>query len=131
MARVKQVAVWIVTLFLAVVMVGPGMQKFTGATWERMFRAWGYPDNFYLVIGAIEVVGGMLLLIPRTASAAGIMLSVVMMGAAVTHRVAGDRSGIGELVFAALLLLIAYVRWPGILVLQRRAWAVGSAGQSS
>lgn len=41
---------WLLTMLLAVLMVGPGSQKFTGGTWERMFRAWGYPDGFYLVI---------------------------------------------------------------------------------
>ncbi len=48
---------WLLQVLLAVVMVGPGSQKFTGPTWERMFRTWGYPDGFYLVIGAVEVVG--------------------------------------------------------------------------
>ena len=115
MARVKLAALWIVSILLAVVMVGPGSQKFTSPTWERMFRAWGYPDNFYLLIGALEVVGGIGLLIPRTASASGIMLSIIMVGAAITHRVHGGRSGVGEFVFAALLLVIAYARWPGVL----------------
>jgi uncharacterized membrane protein YphA (DoxX/SURF4 family) len=132
MARVKTVALWIVSILLAVVMVGPGSQKFTSPTWERMFRTWGYPDHFYLLIGALEVVCGIGLLVPRTASASGIVLSVVMLGAAVTQRLNG-RNGVGELVFAALLLLIAYARWPGVLggMLQRRAWAVGPAGHSS
>jgi hypothetical protein len=38
-----------------------------------------------------------------------------MIGAAITQRTVGGRSGVGELVFAALLLVIAYARWPGIL----------------
>jgi uncharacterized membrane protein YphA (DoxX/SURF4 family) len=115
MARAKLVVLWIVSILLAVVMVGPGTQKFTSPTWERMFRAWGYPENFYLVIGAIEVVGGIGLLIPKTASASGLVLSVVMIGAAITQRMNGSRNGVGELVFAALLLVIAYARWPGVL----------------
>lgn len=115
MARVKLVALWIVSILLAVVMVGPGSQKFTSPTWERMFRAWGYPDNFYLLIGALEVVGGIGLLIPKTASASGIVLSIVMIGAGITQRLHGGRSGVGEFVFAALLLVIAYARWPGVL----------------
>jgi uncharacterized membrane protein YphA (DoxX/SURF4 family) len=133
MVLVKRVALWIVTILLAVVMVGPGMQKFTGPTWERMFRVWGYPDHFYLVIGALEVVCGAGLLIPKTASASGLVLSIIMIGAAITQRLNGARSGGGELVLATLLLVVAYARWPGILggVLQRRAWAVGSPGHSS
>jgi putative oxidoreductase len=102
---------WLLTILLAVLMVGPGSQKFTGNTWQRMFRQWGYPDGFYLVIGAIEVVAGLGLLIPRTASYSAMVLAVVMIGASATHIIHGDRNGVGELVFAALLLLLAYIRW--------------------
>ena len=115
MARLKTIGLWILTLAVAVVMVGPGSQKFTSPTWERMFRTWGYPDHFYLVIGAIEVVGGLGLLVPRLASASAIVLAVVMFGAAVTQLTVGGRNGVGELVFMTLLSLIAYARWPGVL----------------
>ena len=107
-------ALWVLQLAMAVAMVGPGVQKFTGPTWERMFRAWGYPEGFYLVIGAIEVVGGILLLVPKVASAAAVVLMTVMIGAAVTQMRSG-RDGIGEIVFCAALAVIAYGRWPGIL----------------
>ena len=112
---------WILTILLAVLMVGPGSQKFMGPTWERMFRAWGYPDGFYLVIGAVEVVAGIGLLIPRVASYCAIVLAIVMVGASATHIVHGDRNGVGELVFAALLALIAVIRWRHRLRLGRSA----------
>jgi uncharacterized membrane protein YphA (DoxX/SURF4 family) len=102
---------WLLTILLAVVMIGPGSQKFTGSTWERMFRQWGYPDGFYLVIGAVEVIGGLGLLIPRVASYSAIVLAVVMLGASATQVLRGGRNGIGEIVFAALLGVIAYLRW--------------------
>ena len=102
---------WLLALLLAVLMVGPGSQKFTSLVWERMFRTWGYPDGFYLVIGAIEVIAGIGLLIPKVASASALALAVVMAGAAATHIWHGDRSGIGEIVFMLLLLGIAAIRW--------------------
>ena len=102
---------WLLAVLLAVLMVGPGSQKFTSPTWERMFRAWGYPDGFYLVIGAIEVVGGIGLLIPKVASASALVLAVVMAGAAATQILRGGRNGIGELVFMLLLLGLAVIRW--------------------
>ena len=105
---------WVLQLAMAVLMVGPGIQKFTSPTWRRMFHAWGYPDGFYLVIGAIEVVAGVLLLVPRVASAAAVVLMIVMVGAAITQMRHG-RDGIGELVFCTALAVIAYGRWPGIL----------------
>ena len=110
---------WILTLLLAVLMAGPGSQKFTSPTWERMFRTWGYPDGFYLVIGAVEVIGGIALLIPRVASYSAIMLAIVMIGAAATQVLRGGRNGVGEIVFASLLCVIAAIRWRDRLRINR------------
>lgn len=118
---------WILTLLLAVLMAGPGSQKFTGTTWQRMFREWGYPEGFYLVIGAVEVIGGIALLIPRVASYSAIMLSIVMVGAAATHVIAADRNPTGELVFASLLGVIAWIRWRDRLRFGARVQAPVSA----
>jgi uncharacterized membrane protein YphA (DoxX/SURF4 family) len=111
MKYLKIGGMWILTLLLAVVMVGPGAQKFTSPTWQRMFRTWGYPDGFYLVIGAIEVIGGIGLLIPRIASYCAITLSLVMLCASATQVLRGGRNGIGEIVLALLLAAIAWIRW--------------------
>lgn len=111
---------WVLTILLAVLMAGPGSQKFTSNTWERMFRQWGYPDGFYLVIGAVEVIGGLALLIPRTASYGAIMLAIVMIGAAATQILKGGRNGVGEIVFASLLILLAVIRWADRLRFQKR-----------
>lgn len=111
MSRSKTIGIWLLQTVLAVLMVGPGLQKFTSPVWQRMFRTWGYPDHFYLVIGAIEVVAGIGLLVPKVASASAIMLMVVMAGAAVTQITRGGRNGVGELVFVTLLGVIALVRW--------------------
>jgi uncharacterized membrane protein YphA (DoxX/SURF4 family) len=120
MALFKRVVVWVLQILLMIVMVGPGIQKFTAPIWQRMFRAWGYPEHFYLVIGAVEVVCGLGLLVPRIASASAIVLMAVMAGAAVTRLMNGG-SGVGELVFFTLLGVVAYVRWPGVLGLLRPA----------
>lgn len=111
MKYLKVGGTWVLTILLAVLMAGPGSQKFTGNTWERMFRRWGYPDGFYLVIGAVEVIGGIALLIPRTASYSAIVLAIVMFGASATQVLKGGRNGVGELVFAGLLILLAIIRW--------------------
>ena len=111
MRWVRTIGTWLLQVLLAVVMVGPGWQKFTRPTWERMFRAWGYPDGFYLVIGAIEVLGGVLLLAPKLASYSAMVLSAVMIGAAATQIFRGGRNGVGEMVFALLLAVIAVLRW--------------------
>jgi putative oxidoreductase len=111
MKYVKTGVTWLLQVLLAVLMAGPGTSKFTGPTWERMFRTWGYPDGFYLVIGAVEVVAGIGLLIPRLTSYSAIVLTIVMIGASATQVLRGSRNGVGELVFAILLILIAVIRW--------------------
>ncbi|HYE85819.1 MAG TPA: DoxX family protein [Vicinamibacterales bacterium] len=102
---------WLLQIALAVLMAGPGTSKFTSPNWERMFRRWGYPDGFYLVIGAVEVVAGVGLLIPRLTSYCAIVLAIVMAAAAATQLLRGGRNGVGEIVFAVLLLVIARIRW--------------------
>jgi uncharacterized membrane protein YphA (DoxX/SURF4 family) len=115
MRHLKLIVLWLFQILLAVAMVGSGVEKFRSPAWERMFQRWGYPDHFYLVVGAVEVVAGLALLVPRTASAGAIVLVPVMVAAAITQITQGGRSGVGELVFAALLAAIAWGRWPGIL----------------
>src|SRR5688572_9013688 len=118
---------WLLAVLLAVLMIGPGSQKFTGPVWERMFRTWGYPDGFYLVIGAIEVVGGIGLLIPKLASVSALTLAVVMAGAAATQLLRGGRNGVGEIVFMVLLLALAAIRWRDRLRLASPASAAAPA----
>jgi uncharacterized membrane protein YphA (DoxX/SURF4 family) len=116
----RMVGLWLITVLAVLVMTGTGFEKFTKPAWERMFRVWGYPDHFYLVVGAIEVLCGIGLLVPRLASACASTLAVVMLGAAVTQITRGGRNGVGELVFMTMLLVIAYARWPGILARHKK-----------
>jgi uncharacterized membrane protein YphA (DoxX/SURF4 family) len=111
MTKLKIVALWTIQALMALVMVGPGVQKFTSPVWQRMFRVWGYPDHFYLAIGAIEVVAGLGLLVPRLATPSALVLMCVMLGAAITRGLNGV-SPVGELVFFSLLGVIAYARRP-------------------
>ena len=126
MKRARMVLLWVITALMAFAMVGSGIQKFTSPAWERMFRVWGYPDHFYLVIGVVETVAGLGLLVPRLASACGMTLGVVMLAAAVTQITRGGRNGVGELVFMTMLLVIAYARWPGVLARRHRERAAVS-----
>ena len=118
MAKAKMAGTWLLQVLLAVAMVGPGVQKFTSPVWQRMFRTWGFPDHFYLVIGVIEVVAGAGLLVPRAAAPSAVLLMMVMLGAFFTQ-VTHGRTGVGEIVFFVLLGVIAYLR--------RGYWVRGSA----
>jgi putative oxidoreductase len=107
--KARIAGLWLLQGLLALAMTGPGLLKFTSPVWQRMFRVWGYPEHFYLVIGAIEVVAGIGLLIPRFATPSAIVLMPIMLGAAVTRFRHGG-GGFGEIVLLILLGMIAYGR---------------------
>jgi uncharacterized membrane protein YphA (DoxX/SURF4 family) len=112
MTRLKTIGLWLLQALLAFVMFMSGIEKFTAPAWERMFRVWGYPDHFYLVIGAIEAIAGLGLLVPKVATASASTLVIVMCGAAYTQITArAGRNGVGEIVLATLLAIVAYARW--------------------
>ena len=112
MQRVLQVAVWLCQAMLAAMFLFAGSAKFTRPVWARMFARWGYPDDFYLLIGAVEVVAGAALLVPRLAAPAALVLLVVMIGAGLTHLLHGEQQRLPQiLVMSTLLGIVAYGRW--------------------
>jgi len=83
--RGKTIAVWVLSALLAALFLFAGGQKLVGAggTVEH-FADWGYPPWFRLLIGLIEVAGGLALLVPSVAFYAAGALGVVMIGAIYT-----------------------------------------------
>ena len=110
--RVGVWVLWGVTV-LAVFGVGSaGAAKFSGERWMDMFERWGYAPWFALVIGAAEVGGSLLLLYPRLASYAAILLIMIMIGAIGT--VLTNETGLGPgspALIIALLSVILVARW--------------------
>ena len=104
---------WLLSLFLTSVFVNAGWPKFSNSSgWARAFAAWGFPVWFRILIGVIEVAGGLLLLIPQTAIYAAASLGVIMLGAMGTHIFHGRPAAIyHEAVPLGLLGAIAYLRY--------------------
>ncbi len=73
------------------------------------FRQWGYPLWFLYFIGLVEVVGGFCLFIPKAQYYGIVVLSVTMVGAAVTHLRAHEMSAFP--VPLILLVLLAMLAW--------------------
>jgi uncharacterized membrane protein YphA (DoxX/SURF4 family) len=65
MQRPGRIALWLCQAALALMFLGAGGAKFRGTMWARMFAHGGYPNHFYLVVGAVEVIAGLALLVPR------------------------------------------------------------------
>ena len=61
--RIRSIAGWGLQALLAFAFVSIGLGKFGDPSGARSFVRWGYPEGFHLVVGAIEMTGGVLLLV--------------------------------------------------------------------
>ena len=84
--KIKVYASWSLQIILGLLFLAAGVGKFLAEEiWIEKFKNWGYPKQFYLLIGIIEVLAAILLLIPKASKYAAIILVVVMFGAMMTH----------------------------------------------
>ncbi len=119
---VKTVGLWVLTLLLATFfLVAGGTKLMSDPASTNNFVRWGYPTWFRFVIGVMEAWGGLLLLVPRLAGLASILLGMVMIGATATHLVHGEIEAVPvPLVLLALLALLGYARRDSVRALLRR-----------
>jgi putative oxidoreductase len=93
-----------------------GIPKFAAHSWETgHFRTYGlpWPDAFVFMIGAIEIVGGLMLLAGIAVRPVALLLGAVMVGAIVTSGI-GQGEWIPSLTVAPLLLAATlYLLWVG------------------
>ncbi len=80
---------------LGVVFVAVGIPKITGQEQVAAnFARWGYPEQIRIAIGAMEVLGGALLLVgiavPAVAITGFMIVFIIMLGALSTHQRAKD-----------------------------------------
>ena len=114
---IKEVFLWLITLFLALICLRSGWLKVTGNIfWVRDFHRWGYPDWFRLVVGIAELISAALLLVPRLASYGASLFAVVMLGAIFTHATHNETSRLPfNLLLLTLSLVILFARRPSFL----------------
>ncbi len=87
----KKVALTVASILVGLLFLASGVGKLANpAGSAKLFAHFGYPGWFATVIGAVEVLGGVGLIIPRVASVAAGALGVVMLGAAFSHLRAGE-----------------------------------------
>ncbi|MBC7930336.1 MAG: DoxX family protein [Rubrivivax sp.] len=108
----KEVLLWAVTIFLALVCLRSGLTKLPGdGFWVRDFQRWGYPGWFRLAVGVAELASFALLLIPRLASFGAGLFAVVMAGAIYTHATHNESSRLPfNFLLLTLALLVLYAR---------------------
>lgn len=122
MATWKLVLLWMLTVFLTVIFLTAGGTKLAGLPVQAdNFARWGYPGWFMYVVGVMEAGGAIVLLIPRLAGLAALLLCGTMVGAALTHLVHGEMTAAPvPLVLLALVALVGYVRREPMLALVSR-----------
>lgn len=108
MSKTRHITTWVITAFIALAFVGAGFAKVSGhIMMVQSFESFGLPDWFRITIGSIELLGGVLLLIPALTGTAAFGLSVIMLGAVGCHVMFTPISqAIPAIVF---FLLLAYV----------------------
>jgi len=108
MTKGRSIAVWVISVLLAAMYLFAGATKLAGMQMHvEAFAKWGYPDWFRLVVGATEVVGGALLLVPGAAFYAAVVLAVEMIGAVLTHLT--HQEAPNAVVPLVLFVLLAFV----------------------
>lgn len=111
MNRFKAICGWVLQVVLAAFFALQGIIKLKGSPgWIAHFRAWGYPDHFYLVVGIVELLAAILLLIPRLANLGALILLAVMIGAVATLVIHHEHNIMVPVVPGILLATVLYLR---------------------
>ena len=113
MRVVPRGGLWVVIVLEALLMGAAGFSKFSNPDfWLSSFVEWGYPAGLASVIGGVEMIGGVLLLVPRLAAYSAGVLVVVMLVATGTVLLHPGTLGPGaSLVNAAALVVVLVGRW--------------------
>jgi len=108
-ARLRSGTVWFLRILLALAFVTIGFAKFGSPMWIDNFARWGYPDWFRLAVGGLEIISGVSVLIPKTLKLGLASVSVIMIGASITHLRAAEP--LGHLVGPAVYLVVVFAIW--------------------
>jgi uncharacterized membrane protein YphA (DoxX/SURF4 family) len=124
--KTRSIVLIVGALVLAAIFVMFGAGKFIDpAKWIAKFSAWGIPEWFVPVSGALELAGAAGLLIPVLRGLAGVGLALFMVGAVATHVVHAE---IGMIFVAGAILAgcvaIAWFRLPETMDFFRKRAAV-------
>lgn len=111
----RKVALWSATIFIAAVFLLSAADKvLQPQMWrERFADEWGLPAWMAALTAVVEIVGAVLILMPRRAVYGGTLLAVLMVGAAGTHAMAGQLGNIAvNVMLGGLAAAVAWYRCP-------------------
>ncbi len=103
------IALWVLQALLALAFVGAASGKLLGKPeMVALFEAVGVGQWFRYVTGLMELTGALLIVVPRTKFFGAALLSVVMVGAVLTHLFILHTAPTAP---AVLLILAGVVAW--------------------
>jgi len=79
---------WVLRIGVGVFFFAVGFEKFTAgprSEWVRIFAQIGWGDWFRYFTGAVETLGALLILLPKTTLAGTALLASAMLGAILAH----------------------------------------------
>jgi len=112
-ARRIDAAVWILRVALASIFVIVGFVKIPGSIhpmWVRLFERIGFGQWFRYFTALVEIVGGMLMIVPSATLVSGLLLGSAMVGALLVH-IFVIGVGVQTVVVGTLLSGISAVMW--------------------
>jgi putative oxidoreductase len=105
------IALWVLQALLALAFLGAASGKLLGKPeMVALFEAIGIGQWFRYVTGLIELTGALLIVIPRTKFFGAALLSVVMVGAALTHLFILHNAPTAPTVLLVLAGVVAWAR---------------------
>ncbi len=112
--KIRNGFAWVLSALLILAFLIASVPKLLGAhVWIAKFANWGYPEWFVFFIGALELLGAVLLLAPRVAIYGTGLLGIIMVGASYTHLANGEGlEVVRPLVYLVLLAMMVWLRRP-------------------
>jgi putative oxidoreductase len=126
----KVIGTWVLVGLLGLAFLAGGGMKLAGLEMHQQnFARWGFPGWAMYAVGLTEVVGAILLLIPKTSGLGAAIIGVTMIGAIGTHVMTGEMQTIGApIVLLILVSLVGYARRDTLLALIGQSGTAKQAG---
>ena len=111
--RVPTIALWALQALLALMFAMAGLAKVFGdSAMVEMFATIGIGQWFRYLVGALEIAGAIVVLVPRLSGLAALGLVCLMAGATLTNLFVLGTSPLLPIALMLVSALVAWVRWP-------------------
>ena len=111
-SKILNITIWGLQILTALALLAAGGSKLSGSPdMVAMFEKIGFGQWFRYLTGSLEVMGAVLLLLPRTAVIGAGLLAALMFGAVGTHLVIIGGSPVPGIVLFVLAITVGWNRF--------------------